>query len=170
METEAGEHVIFEGHPSWRSIIGFYVLAAMGILLAGALAAGITRLIDDEVNWGVVGVLVLACAGLVVLVGLVKRMATTYAITNRRLYIRRGVVSRNVEQTRLDRVQGVTTRQSVLERILQVGTVDFDTAATGEADFAFRGVAQPEKVMQSVDEAQREHDAESTSAEPPRPE
>ena len=63
-----------------------------------------------------------------VLVGLLKRIATTYAITNHRLYIRRGVIARNVEQTRLDRVQGVNTHQGVIERILQVGTVDFDTA------------------------------------------
>jgi len=25
MELESGERVIFQGHPSWRSILGFYL-------------------------------------------------------------------------------------------------------------------------------------------------
>jgi uncharacterized membrane protein YdbT with pleckstrin-like domain len=54
-------------------------------------------------------------------------------------------------------VQNVNTEQGVLDRILQVGTVDFDTAGTTDAEFAFRGVSQPEKVVQAVDRAQREH-------------
>ena len=161
MDTEAGEHVIFEGHPSWRSIMGFYLLAALGVLAAGALAAGITLVIEDEVKWGVVSAAVAVAAGLVLVVGLLKRIATTYAITNRRLYIRRGIVARHVQQARLERVQNVNVNQSVLQRLLQVGTVDFDTAGTGDSDFAFKGVAQPERVMESVDQAQREHAAES---------
>ena len=88
--------------------------------------------------------------------------ATTYTITNQRLQIRRGIIARKVQQARLERVQNVNTNQSVLDRILQVGTVDFDTAGTTDSDFSFRGVAQPEKVMAEVDAAQREHAADPT--------
>lgn len=160
MELESGEREIFSGHPSWRAIVGFYILGILGVALAGAIAAGISSLGDGGADSSVVAAVVAIGAGLLLLVGLLKRIGTTYTITNRRLHIRRGIVARKVEQARLERVQGVTTNQSVLERILQVGTVDFDTAATGDADFAFRGVSQPEKVMASVNEAQREHDRE----------
>ena len=160
MDTEAGEHILFEGHPSWRSIIGFYIVGVLGVAAVGAIAAGVTRVTGDEVDSGVTAVVVLVAIGLLVLVGLFKRIATTYTITNHRLHIRRGIVARRVEQARLERVQGVTTQQGVIQRLLQVGTVDFDTAATGNADFAFRGVSQPEKVMAAVDQAQREHASE----------
>ncbi|MDX6667805.1 MAG: hypothetical protein QOK04_1185, partial [Solirubrobacteraceae bacterium] len=70
--------------------------------------------------------------------------------------IRKGILSRHVQQTRLERVQNVNTDQSVIERLLQVGTVDFDTAGTDDSDFSFVGVAQPEKVMAAVEAAQRE--------------
>ena len=50
----------------------------------------------------------------------------------------------------------------MIERILQVGTVDFDTAGTTDSEFAFRGVAQPDKVVAAVDRAQREHAAEQS--------
>ena len=43
----------------------------------------------------------------------------------------------------------------MLERILGVGTVDFDTAAGAEYNFAFRGLAAPEEVVRTVDGALR---------------
>jgi len=166
MDKEAGEHILFEGHPSWRSIIGFYIAGLLGVALAGAIAAGVTRVIGDEVDWGVVAVVVLVAVALLLIVGLIRRVATTYTITNHRLHIRKGIVARHVQQARLERVQNVNTNQSVLERILQVGTVDFDTAGTTDSDFSFEGVAQPEKVMAAVDQAQREHSAEDREQQP----
>ena len=50
-----------------------------------------------------------------------------------------------MQQTRVERVQNVNTDQSVLDRILRVGQVDFDTAGTDDSDFTFRGVADPER-------------------------
>jgi uncharacterized membrane protein YdbT with pleckstrin-like domain len=93
---------------------------------------------------------------LTIFVGFLRRIGTTYKITNRRLYIKRGIVARRTQEANLQRVQNVNTNQSAFQRVLQIGTVDFDTAGTGDADFAFRGVAQPEKVVRSVDAAQRE--------------
>jgi uncharacterized membrane protein YdbT with pleckstrin-like domain len=154
VETGAGEHILYEGHPSWRSILGFYLKGLLITALAGVIAA----LVDSGTVIPVVVVLLV----LVVLAGLFKRVSTTYTITNHRLTIRRGILSRKVQQTRLERVQNVNTQQSVLERVLQVGDVDFDTAGTTDSDFAFRGVSRPGKVMADVDKAQREHAADPT--------
>jgi uncharacterized membrane protein YdbT with pleckstrin-like domain len=51
-------------------------------------------------------------------------------------------------------VQNVNTEQSVLQRVLRVGTVDFDTAGTDDSDFTFAGVSSPSKVVEAVDRAQ----------------
>jgi uncharacterized membrane protein YdbT with pleckstrin-like domain len=156
VDPHPGEHIMFEGHPSWRSILGFYIKGLLAAVVLGAIA---------YVASG--GGLAAAVAGglfaLVVVVGLIKRIATTYSISNQRLNIRRGIIARHVQETRLDRVQNVNTNQGVLERILQVGTVDFDTAGSGDSDFAFAGVAQPEKVMAAVEAAQREAAAEPSN-------
>ena len=90
---------------------------------------------------------------LTVLVGFVKRVATTYTITNRRLNIKRGIISREIQETRLERVQNVNYRQSVYQRLMQIGDVDFDTAATDDYNFVFVGVADPADVVHSVDQA-----------------
>ena len=90
-----------------------------------------------------------------VLFALVQRIFVRYTITNQRLYLQRGIVARNIQQTRIERVQNVTTRQSVMDRLFRVGTVDFDTAGTEDASFAFAGVNDPSGVVASVSEAQR---------------
>jgi uncharacterized membrane protein YdbT with pleckstrin-like domain len=56
----------------------------------------------------------------------------------------------------LDRVQNVNTDQSLSQRLLRVGTVDFDTAGTDDSEFVFRGIANPDAVVAAVDRAQRD--------------
>jgi uncharacterized membrane protein YdbT with pleckstrin-like domain len=86
-------------------------------------------------------------------------MSTTYLVSTQRLYIRRGLLSKHMQQTRIDRVQNVNTSQSVRDRLLRVGTVDFDTAGTDDSEFRFVGIANPGAVVAAVDRAQREASA-----------
>lgn len=89
-----------------------------------------------------------------VLIGFIRRLATTYTITDRRLNIKRGIFAREIQETRLERVQNVNYRQGVIQRLLQVGDVDFDTASSGsDYTFIFAGVANPADVVHRVDEA-----------------
>ena len=148
MDLHPGERLVFEGHPSWRAVLAFYV---WGLVLV-VLAVGIGLLADGVAIGILAGVVVL---GLVVLVGLVKRTATQYVITTERLHIRRGILAKKTQETRIQRVQNVNTDQSLLQRILQVGTVDFDTAGTDDSEFRFVGVGNPEDVVRAVDRAQR---------------
>jgi uncharacterized membrane protein YdbT with pleckstrin-like domain len=179
VDLHPGEHVIFEGHPSWRSIMSFWVKGILIVALVVAATGGVTAIADDGADGGKMALFGAIAFVVLVVIGLVQRIAVTYTITNQRMRIRRGIVSRHVQETRLERVQNVNTDQSVIERLLQVGTVDFDTAGTGDSDFAFRGVAQPEKVMAKVEHALREYAEEQggvTGAprqypqEPPPPE
>ena len=100
----------------------------------------------------VIGVIAFA---LLVFVGLIKRIATRYVITTERLHIRHGILSKSTQETRVQRVQNVNTEQSVVDRVLRVGTVDFDTAGTDDSEFRFVGVANPAGVVRAVDKAQR---------------
>ena len=89
--------------------------------------------------------------------GLVKRIFTVYTITSDRLSIQRGGLSKRVEQTRIDRVQNVSTTQSAFDRLFKVGTVDFDTAGSDGASLRFEGVDDPPAVAAAIDRAQRLH-------------
>ncbi|MGH3262395.1 MAG: PH domain-containing protein [Trebonia sp.] len=147
LNLSPGEQVIFQGHPSWRAPLGFYL---KGILIA-ALAGAIVKIAGA--GSAAVFLVVLMLIAATVLVGLVRRTATTYTITSRRLNIKRGIVSREIQETRLERVQNVNYRQTVYQRIMQIGDVDFDTAASDDYDFVFSSVADPDEVVRRVDQA-----------------
>jgi uncharacterized membrane protein YdbT with pleckstrin-like domain len=149
MELHPGEQVVFEGHPSWRALLSYYVPGVAGAVLVGVIAALI---------WSAgVGILVgVVLVAFVLVYGFVRRMATVYMVSSQRLYIRRGILAKRVQQTRIDRVQNVNTAQTVLQRVLRVGKVDFDTAGTDDSEFAFVGISNPDGVVAAVDRAQRE--------------
>jgi uncharacterized membrane protein YdbT with pleckstrin-like domain len=147
MDLQSGEKVIYQGHPSWRAIVGFYL---KGTLVAAG-AAVLAGLIESSTGLALLTFAVIV--GITILVGFIKRVATVYTITDRRLNIKRGIVARKVQETRLQRVQNVNFSQGVYERIMQIGDVDFDTAGTDDSNFVFAGVAQPEQVVEQVDRA-----------------
>jgi len=149
MDLHPGEQVVFEGHPSWRALLSFYIGGVVGAAVVGVLAG----LIFGAAIGTLVGVVLFVG---VLVFGFVKRMATTYLVTNQRLYIRRGVLSKRVQQTRIDRVQNVNTNQRFRDRVLRVGTIDFDTAGTDDSEFRFVGIADPADVVEAVDRAQRD--------------
>jgi uncharacterized membrane protein YdbT with pleckstrin-like domain len=139
------------------------VQGLLAVLVAGAIAALVTAL-GDGVDGALVAIVVVVGAALLILAGFLKRMSTVYTITDQRLRIKRGLLAKKVQQTRIDRVQNVNTDQGVLERLLRVGTVDFDTAGTDDSEFAFRGVSNPGRVVEAVDRAQ--HAAATAEPEP----
>ena len=146
MDLQSGESVIYQGHPSWRAIVGFYLKG----ILAGVVIAILVMLVADT---GLALVVLAAIVGITILAGFIKRVATVYTITDRRLNIKRGIIARKVQETRLQRVQNVNYNQGVYERMMQIGDVDFDTAGTDDSNFVFAGVAQPEQVVEQVDRA-----------------
>jgi uncharacterized membrane protein YdbT with pleckstrin-like domain len=156
LQLASGENAVFEGHPSWRATLAFYIKGLLGAIVLLAALAGIMSLFGDGVSTSLLVVVGAVEVVLVIVGGYVWRMATIYTITNRRLHIKRGIVARKTQEARLERVQNVNTEQSVIERMLRVGTVDFDTAGADSDGFRFEGVADPLEVVQSVDRAQRE--------------
>jgi uncharacterized membrane protein YdbT with pleckstrin-like domain len=145
--------VLYEGHPSWRSILGFYIQGLVLTAVVCVIVALVSGLGEGGADGGLVTIVALAGVAITLLVGFIKRVATSYTITDRRLHIKRGIVSRTIQETRLERVQNVNYNQSVLQRMLQVGDVDFDTAAGDDYNFVFAGVAEPADVIHMVDKA-----------------
>jgi uncharacterized membrane protein YdbT with pleckstrin-like domain len=155
MELRAGETELYAGRPSWRALMSFYLggigLAVLVLVILGLLVG----------EWALAVAIAAALAVLTLLIGWFRRVSTKYLITTQRLRISRGIVRRHVQETRLERVQNVNYQQSVLDRVLGVGTVDFDTAGTDDAEFRFDWVNGPEKVVRAVDDATEEARAEA---------
>jgi len=149
MKAGPHEEVIYSGHPSWKSMLDFHLAGILAAVVVGV----IVRLASSNTGYAIAAFAAVLAVSL--LVGVARRASTRYMVTDRRLHIKRGILGRTEQHATIDRVQNVETRQSLWERVLRIGTVDFDTAATDESQFAFEGVASPKLVVAAVDRAQQ---------------
>jgi uncharacterized membrane protein YdbT with pleckstrin-like domain len=153
VKSQPGEVVLFRGHPSWLTLTPMLIKGAVLALVAGVLA-GLASAVSGGhvlVAWVIVGVL--AVFVLVLGLGQMRRMRTTYAITTRRLLIETGLFSRQLHEAHLHRIQNVNAMQSLPQRLFRIGTVRFDTAGEYGFDFYFYGVENPRRIVRTVDGA-----------------
>jgi uncharacterized membrane protein YdbT with pleckstrin-like domain len=148
MELVEGENVLWEGRPCWRAQMSFFALWIPLALLPAiiALLVGI-----DSTRWVSISiVLVLIVIG----VSSIFRYSTLYVLTDQRLRVRRGILSRKEKTARFDRIQNVSIDQSLLDRLFRVGAVNFETAGTDERDsgFNFLGISEPQQLVRIVAE------------------
>jgi uncharacterized membrane protein YdbT with pleckstrin-like domain len=153
VDPEPGERIVLHCHPSWRSMLGFYLKGLLAAVIVGALAGLASERPDHRIQALWVALAVLAVFALGLIRGALRQARTTYTITDQRLRIELGLFSREVHETMLDRIQNVRCRQSLLQRVLGVGTVEFDTADGAEFDFRLTGVERPRRIARTVDRA-----------------
>jgi uncharacterized membrane protein YdbT with pleckstrin-like domain len=147
-----GETTVWQGSPSWKSMLLFYVKWTLVSLIPVAVWVGLNAGGSDiSASWFAVATAI----GLVLtyVIGWIKRQTTRYLVTDRRIHIRTGLMSRNERTTHVDRVQNVNLRQTIFQRMLGIGDVDWDTAGTdaADADFTFRGVDDPSGLVHAAD-------------------
>ncbi len=151
MELHHDEQILYRKSPSWRNQIGSHTLVLIVAILVGAVV-----LLAVDPDW--IGIAVGIAIALVGTGWLwIERSKTKYIVTTHRLHVREGFLAKHVQETRLRRIQNVTVTQSVPQRIMRVGTVDYDTAGDDAAGGRFRmlGVENPDALIRLVDKAQR---------------
>jgi uncharacterized membrane protein YdbT with pleckstrin-like domain len=145
--------VFFSGHPSRLGQTWLYVRALILALIGGIVAGVASAFVDGRVQSGWVVAGVFGVFGLASLRGELRRVRVRYAITDRRVRIETGLLTRRPRQAELEWVRDVRMRQTLLERFLGIGTIVFDTDDEYELPFSFRGVAEPRRLMNTVGEA-----------------
>lgn len=76
---------------------------------------------------------------------------TEIAVTDRRLIYKRGLLSRDVEEILLDKIEGINIEQSILGRVLDYGAVRVRGVGIGEIDLP-KDLDQPMEFKKALDE------------------
>jgi uncharacterized membrane protein YdbT with pleckstrin-like domain len=143
------EQVIWAGRPSWR---GRMAILVPGVLLT-ILALVVCLWADFSASVTVVIV------GIVALVTVVWAFLETirwkYTITNRRVFVRHGLVSIHEQTARLERVQDITLHQTLFDRMFGVGKLVVDTAGSSGGALEFKALVEPTRVREVLDAAVR---------------
>lgn len=148
------ERVVWSGRPSWRGRVSIF---APGLLLA-VLVLVLGLLLGLDVVLALV--LTLAIAAVTLVWGLLETIRWRYTITNRRVFVRHGLVTVNEQTARLERVQDLLLRQSVFDRLFGVGTLAIDTAGSEGGALEFKALRSPTEVREILDSAVRREQQE----------
>ena len=149
MATEE-ERVIWTGRPSWKG--------RMAIVVPGALVAILVLVVGlwAGLSAGTAVIVTVVVALVTVAWALLETIRWKYTITNRRVFVRHGLVSVQEQTARLERVQDVTLRQSLFDRMFGVGRLDIDTAGSEGGAFEFKALTEPTHVREVLDAAVRQ--------------
>jgi uncharacterized membrane protein YdbT with pleckstrin-like domain len=114
-----GERVVLRVHQHWKVI--FWSLVVLALIIAAVLV--IALLVPGI---GALGRLILAAAAIVaafifVLGPVLRWWTTAYELTNRRLRLRAGVLTRRGRDFPLSRISDVSFSQGLLDRVLGCG-------------------------------------------------
>lgn len=137
------ETVIFAIKPSLWSI-GFVSFRTVTI---ATLVALVTFLVGPMLHLGEYGLYLIELCGLVVLgrVGfaLLQWASRTYVLTNRRVIRIRGVLTIDIFQSSLTRIQNTFMILTLPERFFGLGDIEFTTAGTGGVEAVWRHLKHP---------------------------
>ena len=137
-------------------------VAVLFPLLTGAVVAvgGLTCLYasathrqegnEDSRLWAAAGLALIVLGVITVAVAVLKRNATEMAVTNRRILIKSGIMSRRTIELLLSRVESIVITEPFLGRMLGYGTVVI--RGTGGTPEPFTLIANPTEFRRHVQE------------------
>jgi membrane protein YdbS with pleckstrin-like domain len=146
-----GEHVAHRARYHWVVYRSSLFLMLLAVVLAG-VAGYAWRMSPSQGTARWIGLAALACgavAGLIAVATRIRISADEFAVTNRRVIRKVGLLSREIEQAPLDKIQDITVDQGLLGRLLGFGTVTLETASE-RGSLVFRTIAQPEAMRNAL--------------------
>jgi uncharacterized membrane protein YdbT with pleckstrin-like domain len=148
----AGETVVKEARI--HGIV--YLPAAAVAVLGGAACLYLSQLDTDAQNAAKALAIVLGLYALyLALRGYLRRAATRFYVTNRRVLIRLGLVRQRSVEMLLSQIEGITVQQGVWGRFFGYGTVVVE--GTGGDHDPFRFISRPEDFRLAVQEQIEAH-------------
>jgi uncharacterized membrane protein YdbT with pleckstrin-like domain len=138
-----GESIVYTTRRHWVVLIG---PVAGGGLLA---LAGIALLFEKDFMW-IGGVILLIVAAGILLSGLLRRYGFEFAVTNKRVIYRKGIVSVSTDELFLDKIESVLVEQGLLGRWWGYGSVS--VRGTGGSWEPFAYIADPLLLRRRIQE------------------
>lgn len=119
---------------------------------------------DEEIQWTgqparksqiipiLVGIVMIPFGiGLLVLIGVYTRINyTTYGVTDKALYKKRGALSDKVKRVPLSKIQNTEYSRSFIEKRFGFGSVQISSAGSSGTELSFRAVDDPESLQDLI--------------------
>jgi membrane protein YdbS with pleckstrin-like domain len=128
----ADEHVIFTIRPTMVFVLVWYAIATLLVIgvaaLMGILSSNLLQGADGWVIFFIILALALAIFSIPIYKHIVRRREV-YSLTNHKLDMRYGIIAKTVRHIPLAKIQDVTVKASVWQRLLKLGDIEIDSAS-----------------------------------------
>lgn len=142
--------MLYEGHPSWKSYIGHYLIA--GFIAIVIIA--IKTLIDGSgapLMTKVLSVVVPLAAASVYLFGLTLwRRSIVFRVSNDNIEYERGLFAKRIDVTPLWRVRDVSYKQTLVDRILGIAHIEVVAADASTPSFEMVGLPASRQLFENL--------------------
>jgi uncharacterized membrane protein YdbT with pleckstrin-like domain len=137
-----GEEVIVDVVPHWSTLA-----KPVGAVIVAAIA---TIFLAFVTNWlGYAGAVITAVALVWFGVRYLRRATTNFVVTTDRLVYRSGIIAKHGKEIPLERVNDISYRQSVFERIIGTGDLSIESAGARSRE-TFSDIPRPSRVQNEI--------------------
>lgn len=129
------EKLVLQLRPSWLYFLRFYITGLpVTIILLNLGLSGISSLFL-----------------IMPILTVISRYSNLYTITNHRVVDLSGLIARETAEADLQDIVLINVRQSILDRLLNIGHIEIMSAANcDDADIVLGGVAKPFQVKETL--------------------
>jgi uncharacterized membrane protein YdbT with pleckstrin-like domain len=148
-DLSEGERSVLVLHPHWKTVLMPFLLLVAVIIVAAVLLIVIPH---NRLQTGeriAVGVVALLIAIIWTGVPFLRWRTTTYELTNRRLRLRQGILSRTGRDFPLIRISDVSFSHGLLDRLLRCGKLVVESAGE-HGQLVLTEIPEVEKVQATL--------------------
>ena len=123
-EKDEARKLLYEGVPSWKAFLGYYVVAVIG---AAAMIAILTKIAgaDAPMKTKVMNVVIPAVVAAIFMFGVtLYRKSIKFRVTNSAIETERGLLSKKIDVLQLWRCRDVRYKQNIIDRLLGIAHVE----------------------------------------------
>ena len=137
----AGERIVYRTRPHWILFGGPLILGIVGIAL------GVTLQLAADDYW-YAGAALLGVALLLAIPPAIRYLSSDFAVTDKRVLARMGILHRQLLETLLSKIEGIGVEQDVWGRLLGFGTITI--TGTGGTRESIAGIPRPLEFRRQV--------------------
>ncbi len=151
---------LYEGVPSWKAFLGYYVIAGF----AAIAAIGILNLIDGggaPLKTKILNVAIPIAGAAIFMFGVtLYRKSIKFRVTNTVIETERGIISKRIDVLQLWRCRDVLYRQNLMDRILGIAHIEVFAQDATTSHLEIVGLPASRQLFEQLRdsiEIQREH-------------
>ena len=136
----AGERIVYRTRPHWILFGGPLLVALTGLVVGATLQLTVHDYQYRYAGW-YAGAALLGVALLIALPPAIRYLSSDFAVTDKRVLARMGILNRQSLETLLSKIEGIGVEQDLWGRVLGFGTITI--TGTGGTRESIAGIPRP---------------------------